>query len=101
MVSVERGGESRGCLSSEFSASFAIVSALKSSISKEYVGPGCGKVRTVTEREAWNWGRERKGELGCLTKSATLGGLLGSTVPKYWVGPLGIRHLKAYEDEMV
>ena len=34
-VSVERGGESRGCLSSEFNASFAIVSARESSISGE------------------------------------------------------------------
>ena len=34
-VSIERGGESRGCLSSEFDASFAIVSARESSISEE------------------------------------------------------------------
>ena len=34
-VSVERGGESRGCLSSELNASFAIVAARKSSINEE------------------------------------------------------------------
>ena len=40
-------------------------------------------------------GRDEKGEPGRLAKSTTLGGLLGSTGPKYWVGHWGLGTLKS------
>ena len=39
-VSVERGGESKGCLSFEFNASFVIVYARESQVSEGLILPG-------------------------------------------------------------